>query len=423
MLEPAIQDFFRKRKDDWLNKKIKSSMKEDEIKALKDECEKKFSIPCWLPDAAKRAGQMSISSHPCTFSHPSARKNKNGYVTSVIAKVDHKADGYLRTGNVAAAEDALGNAAVLDVYKFLTLPLGDGVSILEHLQQDSDQAKALLNIPTESYQELKNGLLSMIHSKSSEILTSSKIKQVYFPIVEDEYHLLSVLSNSGIIYELRKRIDDLRFSEKQKELRDLKRNNQFSKTSFMEIYGITTVGYGGTKPQNISVLNNQNGGKARLLTSAPPQLVKREIQFPTNDFFINAIRFYDIGEPLNKLHALFLTGLDSDIPRRNLEKGRDNTIETILDQIIKRMTAVRAVSTEQYLEKTSRLDRYQKIWLCDEYQKQRSEQEEWLDELCEQITRWVMAAYKKVIKKPIALGPAEYNYIHEMIETHRGALK
>lgn len=423
MPDPAIREFFQKRKDDWLKGKVKASMQDDELNELKAEAEEKFSFENWLPDAAMRAGQMSISTHPCTFGHPSARKNKNGYVTSVIAKESREVDGYLKTGNVAAEEDALGNAAVLDVYKFLTLSMQDGDSLLEHIKRDSDIALAVFNIKTETYQNLKSGLLSMTGGQGAETVTSSKLKQVYFPI-DNNYHLLSVLSNSGLIYELRKRIDELRFSETQKELRELRRANKYSTQGYSEIYDITTIGYGGTKPQNISVLNNQYGGKARLLSSAPPQLKKRDTQFPAKNFFSQSIRFYDIQEPLKKLDGIFKSGLDSPIPRRNLESGRDRHIEDILDQIIQRMIAIRAAS-EQYWEESSDLPRYQKVWLCDEHLQERLEEDGWLDELSEVIAKWIFAAYsnKKVIKKPVALGVAEQAYVRDMIETHRDVLR
>jgi len=423
MPDPAIREYFQRRKEDWLNNKVKPSMQEDEVRELEEEGDKKFSKEHWLPDAAKRAGQMSISSHPCTFSHPSARKNKNGYATSVIAKASPSSDGYLRTGNVAAEEDALGNAAVLDVYKFLTLTMQDGSSLLEHIKNDSELAKSLLTTQSESYESLKTGLLAITSNGKTESITSSKIKQVYFPVGDNDYHLLSVLSNSGLVYELRRRIDGLRFSERQKELRELKRNNQHSEEGFSEIYDITTIGYGGTKPQNISVLNNQFGGKARLLLSAPPHLWKRDIKFPTKDFFINSIRFYDIQESLQKLHGIFKTGLDSAIPLRNLESGRDHRIEEVLDQVIERMSAVRSVASTQYRAESSSLPLYQKIWLCDEYRQERQEQDEWLDNLCEEISRWIFTAYKKVIKKHVALGQAERIYIKEIIKTYREALR
>ena len=123
MLDPAIGAFFTERKEGWLKKSLKPSMQNDEVLALEFECEQLFSPEQWLPNAAKRAGQINISSHPCTFSHPSARKNKNGYVTSVIASASQAPDGYLRTGNAQVQGDALGNAAALDVYKFLTLEM------------------------------------------------------------------------------------------------------------------------------------------------------------------------------------------------------------------------------------------------------------------------------------------------------------
>src|SRR3990167_2033620 len=128
----------------WLKKNIKASMSDSEIKALELECETQFSLANWLPNAAARAGQTAISTHPCTFSHPSARKNKNGYVSAIIADSKKANDGFLRSGNVSVAADALGNAAALDVYKFLTLTLADGNTLIQHLEGDSEQAVSLL---------------------------------------------------------------------------------------------------------------------------------------------------------------------------------------------------------------------------------------------------------------------------------------
>ncbi|MEZ5524494.1 MAG: type I-F CRISPR-associated protein Csy1 [Pseudomonadales bacterium] len=421
MPDPAIQAFFAERKEAWLKKSLKASMSDEETQAKHAESEMLFSGEQWLPHAAKRAGQISISTHPCTFSHPSARKNKNGYVTSIIADAVRQADGYLRTGNVEAESDALGNAAALDVYKFLNLTMQDGESLLKHIQQDSDTAKALLSIQSENYQTLKDGFLAMA-SSSQESVTSSKIKQVYFP-VDDHYHQLSILSNSGMIYELRKRIDRLRFSEEIKQLRTLKRNNEYSDQGFAEIYNITTIGYGGTKPQNISVLNNQNGGKARLLLSTPPHLAKRDIRFPTRNFFVESIRYYDVRDSLNKLHHIFQADSNSDIPRRNLEGGRDQHILAVFDAVIERMAVLRQVAREQYREDSSHLDHYQKVWLCPGFETERAEANDWLDQLCKKITHWLLEAYKKTMKKALVLGAAEVSHIRQLIESHREVLR
>lgn len=421
MLDPAITAFFSERKESWLKRMLKPNLTEEEIRDIERECEDVFSLENWLPSAAKRAGQMAISSHPCTFSHPSSRKNKNGYVTPVIAKAERQADGYLRSGNTHADADALGNAAALDVYKFLSVITEDGRTVLEHVGQDSGLGKSLLNINTESYDSLKNGFMAMA-SANATMVTSSKIKQVYFP-VDEGYHQLSILSNSGMIFELRKRIDALRFSDTVKEGRELRRNNTYSESGYSEIYNITTIGYGGTKPQNVSVLNNQNGGKAHLLLSVPPMLEQREVQFPTKDFFIQSLRFYDCRDILKRLDKVFKIEREGQIPLDNVRKGRDRCLGDLLDVILQKMMALREVSNQQYWPETSRLRDWQKLWLCEQHKDQRLQEEDWLNTLCEQIARWIANAYKNSNKHPVMLGEAERNYISDYINDNKEVLR
>lgn len=420
MLDPAIEAFFTERKEGWLKKNVKSTMEESEVLEKRKMCDEVFSREAWLPNAAKRAGQMSLATHPCTFSHPSSRKNKNGYATPVFADAEGNVDGYLRTGNINVAVDALGNAAVLDVYKFLTLVMKDSRKLIEHIQKDTTLAVELLTIPTERYETLKNGFLAMLESGDNiKAITSSKIKQVYFPI-PDGYHQLSLLSNSGIIYELKKRIDSIRFSEDVKGLREKKRNNAYSERGFAELYNLTTIGFGGTKPQNISVLNNQNGGKAHLLMSMPPTLQKRNIRFPRQNFFKESLRDYEYREVFHALHKLFKT----DYNNKRIREGRDYRIQSLVDLIIDRMWAVRAVCKEQYQSENSRLKPHQKIWLCEEFRQNREEEDVWLDRLCTETAAWIILTYERLAgKSAYKLGEAERVYIHEIVTGNREALR
>ncbi|MCY4226224.1 MAG: type I-F CRISPR-associated protein Csy1 [Gammaproteobacteria bacterium] len=428
MPDPEIKAFFAQRKEKWLKSRVKSNMLDLEKNYLEEVADQIFSLEDWLPRAAKRACSRAFTTHPSKFSHPSTgigKKNRKNftYVTPVICEADRQPDGYLRTGNASSKRDSVGNAAELDVDDFLNLQMQDGKSLLMHIQQDSQLAQELLSIQSVSYETLKKGLLAMADS-NSEMVTSSKIKQVYFP-VNDDYHQFSVLSNSGLIYELRDRIDELRFpkEQEQKQLREFKRTNVFSERGFTEIYDIATIGYGGTKPQNISALNKHNGGKAHLLLSMPPALEQREVHFPKHDFFKESIRFYDIRESLEKLHRIFTSEKDSVIPRRNLEIGRDHHLEEILDLIILRVVALRQVATAQYREETNQLEQYQKIWLCPGFETQREQEDEWLKQLCKTITNWITTAYSKTIKKSITFGQAEKAYIQQVIETHGEALR
>ncbi len=425
MINEVITKFFDERKEAWLKKKLKASMEEDEVLELYEKSAMEFSLEVWLPNASKRAGQISMATHPCTFSHPSARKNKNGYVTSIIASKEYRVDGLLRSGNVEVQKDALGNAAALDVHKFLNLMMPDGIVLIEHIQKDTPLAKALLNIKSKSYDVLKEEFLKMIES-SSESLTSSKIKQVYFPVDED-YHLLSILSNSAMIFHLRKRLDTIRFGAGEegkkhlKALREARKNSQFSEDGFAEIYNLTTIGYGGTKPQNISVLNSQNGGKAQLLNTMPPNIEKRDTPFPKSDFFRESMNPWKYKYIFMDLHAIYQIKDYTNIDIRN---AKNYHYESLIDKIIEQMWAVRAVSNALYYEKTSTLKSYQKIWLLSSKEEER-EEELWLDEIIKDISSWILQSYKKVLNKnAIEInGKWEFENIKDTVEQQREALR
>ena len=427
-MNETISKFFDERKEAWIKKNLKSSMEEDEVLELHEKSAIEFSREVWLPNASKRAKQISISTHPCTFSHPSSRKNKNGDVTSIIANVESRRDGFLRTGNVEVQSDALGNAAALDVHKFLTLVMPDGRELIEHIEKESSLATSLLTIKTKDYHELRDEFLAMVTS-STELVTSSKIKQVYFPI-DNNYHQLSILTNSGMVFELRKRLNKIRFGEDEEEkellksLRKKKSNNEYSEDSYRDIFELTTIGYGGTKPQNISVLNNRNGGKAHLLNSMPPTLKRRDIRFPKEDFFKNSISIWEFKNTFFALDNIYKT----DYNNINIREGRDYRYGEIIDRIIERMYAVREVSLEQYYEKNSKLKHHQKVWLIESeaYEKERKESDEWLERLLKEIARWVIdVGYKKVVgkKEYIKFGKGEYVNLLTLLENYKEALR
>ena len=425
MVDPAIANFFAERKEAWLKKNIKSAMTESETKEKEQECEQHFLLANWLPAAAKRAGQISISTHPCTFSHPSARKNKNGYVSSIIAQNNPKTDGLLRSGNVNVESDALGNAAALDVYKFLSLVLNDKKTLLNHIVQESELAQKLLTQPNCEYNKLRSGFLKMIDTDQASI-TSSKVKQVYFPVDDSQYHLLSILTNSGQLFELRKRLDKLRFGDDIKQARESRKKNKYDAIGYREIFGLTTIGYGGTKPQNISVLNNQNAGKAHLLPSMPPELKPRDIRLPTTDFFTKSFTAWQAKDILIALHKIFITPYEaSEIPNRNIRTARDNRIQQYVDLVIEKMWQIRLFLSNNATEPASELALAQKIWLYPQYQEQREQQNDWLDDITRHIARGLQHHYSKnrFITNPVQLADQELFAIERIVENNRELLR
>ena len=211
-----------------------------------------FSRLQWLSDAAGRAKQLSLTTHPFAFTHPCARRNRYGKAGAVLAAVKKKNDGFLRSGNVAVPPDAEGNAPALEIYMFLMLKMQDGKTLLTHLCEESETAKKILG--SENYRELRAGFLQIFSGEEIPV-TNSKIKQVFFPVPDKEcnpdYHLLSVLTPSGLLFELYRRL---------------------GKSAIFPGH-LVVIHIGGSKPQNFSALNMQNKGKACLLLSVPPGVV------------------------------------------------------------------------------------------------------------------------------------------------------
>jgi CRISPR-associated protein Csy1 len=425
MLDPAIEQFFAKRKEDWLKKNLKASMTEVEVRIKEQECNDKFALENWLPNAAKRIKSRVLTNHPSKFSHPSTgvgKKNRaNGtYVSPVLFHGYFVNDGFLKTGNVACDSiDSVGNAAELDVEDFLRLRMNDGRRLIDHLEQETKLAKHLLSLEGLDTAALREQLLSIKGTEETVAITSSRIKQVFFPVRDDSYHQLSILTNSAYLFEQHRRIDLIRFSEQAKKARELKHQNKYADFDFKEIYGITTIGFGGTKPANISVLNSQNAGKAHLLLSMPPELSLRSARLPTRNFFSDVLYPKQLQETFQAFHRLLIT----DYNNVNIRDGRDYRIQEYLDQLILKMWQVRKTFEEQRHARPDRLEAYQKLWLFPEHEEERTKEAPWLKELIKDATRNFISSYQKVLgKSAIQLGDTELEAFTRIIEQNKEAL-
>jgi CRISPR-associated protein Csy1 len=383
MLDPAIQKFLEERKKARLKSKIKPSLSEEEVQRLTEDATNEFSLDNWLPKAANRACQISLVSHPSKFTHSSAK------TSPIIALNKYKNDGFLRSGNVGKVQiDVSGNAAALDVYKFLSIKLSNGESILEQLEKNTESIMAQFSISTMSYNDIRAGLLVIKPKETGDTATSERVKQVYFP-VNDDYHLLSILSPSGILVKIKNQIDNIRFSDEAKISRQLKKKNEFDEKGFEEIYGLTAIGYGGAKPYNLGFLNKEAKGVFYLLQSMPPVLKKQTIKRPKTNFFTNSLYYRNYKNSFQSLEKL----IQLDINNINIRYSINNIITFIINQVIETSWEFRKL--EANWTKTTTLKQHQKIWLDTAYQQQREEDEAWLSELISEFARWFINAYKK----------------------------
>jgi len=402
MVDSVIKGYLDERKSLWLKKKIKNNTPEDEKQAYEQQADELFSLASWLPDAARRAGQLSMVSHPAKFSHPNAK------TSNLIANCSRKPDGFLRSGNVEVNLDVLGNAAALDVEKFLSLTLQDGKSILNHLEEQSDTIQQQLSIETATFEDISQGLLA-IKKNDNQAKTHGGIKQVYFPIdsENEQYHLLSILMPSGILYELKTRINEMRFSDQAKTSREARKKNHQAE-DYSEIYDLTSIGFGGTKPQNISVLNNQNGGVAYLLPASPPVLGGRRTNPPKSSFFdlrYNNPRYYqDLFEAFHQTLSVAINNI-------NIRNKIKMLVKSVFFALIDRSWEVRYLEagwsdSDRYVQ----LPKAQKLWLDQQYRHAAEKDDAWLNDIEQAMVRWFINAYEQLFKGQ-AYQLADYEFL------------
>ncbi len=354
---------------------------------------------------------MSISSHPAKFSHPDIKVKKEA--SSVIAPTDNRrADGFLRTGNVAVELDVSGNAAALDVYAFLNIKLADNQTILAHLEKRTPAIKNQFTIPGHSFEELEEGLLAV--KESGDTLTNERIKQVYFPINDGSYHLLSVLSPSNLMFKLKERINLMRFSDEAKMAREARKNNKYHQNGYSEVLNLCSIGFGGTKPQNISVLNSRNGGTSYLILSSPPELQSRLIQPPRENFFSNTLWAKAYQDDFQELQKL----LGGDSKNVHIRNKRDRIVKNIIGQIVDRVWMVRRLDAGwSDSENYESLPQYQKVWLDQQYADNRAEEAEWMEPVKEGLVKWFLNTFQKLVKgQDLEIGDDQHSYFKSVID-------
>ena len=407
MLDEAIVTFLSERKA----KKLKGVSDFEQIQKI----EETFYPENWLATESKKAGGLAITSHPPKFSHPDVSKKS---ITSTCAVAECKNDGFLRTGNVAdTLSDIFGNAATQGaIYELLLLKLSDGKTVLTHLEENTDLIQKQLKLPSISFDELRNNFLAIKQDKSSKVRTSGQVKQVYFPVADD-YHLLSVLTPSGLMFALKEKIQNIRFSEQTKLAREAERNNAFDEHGFDELYDLTIMGFGGTKPQNISVLNSKFYGKTYLLPCIPPQFKERDVEPPHSDFFKNSVYPRLYKDSFQAFHRL----ITAKVNNVNIRDGRDNVIGFVIDKVIERSWQLRQLDAG-WSEKTN-LPIYQRIWLDDAFLEERGNSDEWLTRVIKELAHWFLEGYKKVMGKDAELlGDEELREIRMLIEENQDGL-
>ncbi|MDO5505449.1 MAG: type I-F CRISPR-associated protein Csy1 [Pseudoxanthomonas suwonensis] len=231
----------------------------------------RYEYHTWLTDAARRVGQIQAVTHVLKAIHPDA-KGTSLHVDP--NRLDARPElGSQVLGN-GAAEDIVGNAAALDVYKLLKVEV-EGRRLLDWFEDgDSDLLKAL-SPDGDVAAELANAFRGL--RRSAECYSShAQAKQLYWCVDGDatddsHFHLLQPLFPSSLVHAVHEQIQHGRFGDEVVEARKARRDKKPHPASIPDYPGLAYRKLGGTKPQNISQLNSERRGINYLLASLPPR--------------------------------------------------------------------------------------------------------------------------------------------------------
>lgn len=245
--------------------------REAKLKGKEDDADtaSKYDYVTWLADAACRVGQIQAVTHVLKATHPDARGSSLHVAPDNLPQRPEIGTHVLGDDY---AEDVVGNAAALDVFKFLKVEVDDH-RLLDWMQAgDADLCNALHPdaVVASDWMEKFGSLVRNPAPTSHEAA-----KQVYWlvgeePTNDDQYHLLQPLFSSSLAHAVHADIQEARFGEANKLARQAFRNREAHESPYRDYRNLVARKLGGTKPQNISQLNSERGGINYLLASLPP---------------------------------------------------------------------------------------------------------------------------------------------------------
>ena len=367
-----------------------------------------FDVRHWLDDAAKRAKQISLVTHALKFTHGDAKGS------SVLSLEYMENADYLVTASLAnLAIDAVGNAAALDVAKLLQLEF-EGQSLAQALTDGDFSALAVFSEDQMQLTEWVEGLKGALADKA--LSSHTLAKQLYFPTADGQYHLLSPVFASSLAHQFNSKITAVRYGDEPKAIREARKAGKYHDKPDIRFLDTAIQSFGGSKPQNISQLNSQRGGKTNLLNCAPPSW-QSTLKPPLNDQSIFFGREFNrrVWRDLQELQRYLLS-----------VKGRDSTLEIrrniaayvndLIDGLLNYAAEVQALSEYAgWSLQNCELKLAEQLWLdvwCEDlpFQQKRANNN-WQQDICLAFAGWLNSKLNKALKNDgLVFGTVQYQH-------------
>lgn len=358
-LQGIIADFLKTRLDDKLDQ-VKGD--DEDAHSKRSELHQQFVPATWLQDAARRVGQVQAVTHSLKPVHPDA-KGTNLFCQPQRLHALRVVGSHCLGDDFAG--DVVGNAAALDVYKFLKRKHHADSLLTLVLARDVDLALALSDDVVLS--EVWMNAFAGLTEPRGRVASHTLAKQLYWligndPHDETSFHLLAPLFASSLAHNIYQTIQDDRFSEEAKVARQARRDGIFSDRPVREYPQAAVQKLGGTKPQNISQLNSERRGDNFLLASLPPIWQSSDLKplLGIDSMFQRYARRPEV----KKLVKVLLAFLKSN-PASNLDtrEHRGELANGLIDEFLQFSAELRSLQAGWSQMPECRLGSAEKFWL------------------------------------------------------------
>ncbi|OBX03213.1 CRISPR-associated protein [Gallibacterium genomosp. 3] len=406
LIHTYLTDLSTKKIEDERKKlaKATSPTKIAEIEQKIQEIQQKYLPENWLNDAANRmAKQISFSTHLSKPIHPDSKGNNVNFRQTVL----HQFVGsQLVSKNIL---DASGNAAALPLAAFLNMIVDEkeNLRLRDLLLIDSPLLKKTFSSDEQLSDFYKHQFQKVLLNDITEPITYERNKQLLWPtepekITSDHYYCLIPLYPTVLTHTVYNKIQQLRFSEETKIAKENRKkdNDEVIQQRYATINDLAIIKLGSSKPQNISQLNNQQGGKHYLLPSLPP-IFSSSYKSTNNTIFDNDL-YWQCKPFFEHLFEVVLA-------EKNVYTERDKRKEAIT-QMIEAIFSI-AKLYQQRIPGWSKdyqfMNVNQKYWLDpergelegEEMFKSEQEKEDWHNEVAKQFAGWVNHHLKQRFKR------------------------
>lgn len=396
-IRSLIAEFLQQRRDDKLDKLPPEDPKRAELL-------EQFIFAVWIGDAARRVDQIQAVTHSLKPIHPDAKGSSLYREPGQLSAVDA-----VGTHNLGAVYDAdvVGNAAALDVYKFLKLS-HEGKSLLElALSADADFAAALSEDAAKAGQWMQAFAgLAAARGKPSSHTHAKQLYWLHGTDAHDDsaYHLLAPLYPTSLVHRVYQQLQDDRFSDEAKAARAARKDGTLHARPVREYSDLAIQQLGGTKPQNISQLNSERRGNNSLLASVPPVWKSADVRplLGVSSLFKVFGRRREVQQQARAMRR-FLEAK----PPANVETRRkvDAWVNGLIDELLQFSAELQTLAPGWSATSDCALPTAQRLWLDpNDAEPITAAADDAADQVAEDFARWLNTQ----LRDPLPVGDAEF---------------